>query len=126
KREFQRLTKERHLEKLAGAKALAREVSAIFDRVDVKTRPLGGDDLVELLREGLAPTAHTIEEIGATTIEVAPATASARALSLRERLFEKPIYWGDDHLRIGDRYFKVLSMKALPDATEFTLMEVFL
>jgi hypothetical protein len=125
RREFAQLSAKAHAEKLEEAQRLAEGVTSFLGRGDIKTRSLREPEIAELVAQQASPDRRALHDVGEDTVEVV-LPGVVRFLSRRERFFDAPISWTSDHVRIGSRFIKVLSLKALPDATHFTLTEAFL
>ena len=99
---------------------LGKIASNVLDRAGVRSRPTPPERLRSVffgaLNPGLPPAAARGGKNAVPVVDSAPGSD----------LFEVPIVWADDHVRIGRRYHKVLTLGRLPDATEFTMMEAFL
>ena len=117
RKEFMQGSETMHRRKLAEARDLTDKVRQALNvctpTASLVLRPLSGAAIVETLHATLhAGQNHT------------PSPASAH-MTLREQLLTQSISYDVDHVRIGNSYTQVLTLKDLPATTRFTDMETF-
>ncbi len=116
-KEFAQNSEKTHQRKLAEVKELAERVRQTLDMrtstASLALLPLSGKAIIETLYATLNHGAS-----------YAPPPGSLN-MTLREQMLTQSISYDVDHVRIGDFYTQVLTLKDLPDTTRFTDMEAF-
>jgi type IV secretory pathway VirB4 component len=124
RRDFQALSEAEHGRRWERAKALARSAARFFKQADVLASPLSGEAMEAVFSQNLnpgwmpPPPVHIPEGL--------PSHAVLALTSRRERLFRASFQATRDGVCLGKQFAKVLTLKTLPDATYFSLMEAVL
>ena len=114
-KEFAEMSCQVHAEKIEALGQLSRTVVGVLSRAGLVTRPLTSRQIWRKYFDALNPDATAMPRV----------PSSREFMSPREWLMQSPIDWQTDSVRFGKRWHKVLSLKSLPDETQFTMMETF-
>ena len=117
-RDFQTFDEAAHTHRLQQTEARFSSVRRTLARAGLSSKTLSEDEVLAAFSQAIAP--------GLLPLRVPDLLRYRRRLSPREMFFRSPLSVTEQGLRLGSVFAKVLSLKSLPEATHFGLMDAFL
>jgi type IV secretory pathway VirB4 component len=125
-RQFVQISEQIHIQRVAAAKELADAVRSALESAGIGSEPLSTAQLWGLLARGINPSRQAVPLPPSGSAAEEPVNpVHIDPLSPRDRLLQSEIRWEDGHVQVGNRFYKVLTLKAVPEHTRFTMMEIF-
>jgi hypothetical protein len=125
-KEFRQVTENTHKARLALLEELEPKVLSLLEGAGVSARALKENELVELFWRLLNPGQILPEycrEVDKLPKELLRHYRKLRVHTIREFLMRAEMEWDRHHIKVGDLFYKVLTLRDLPPETVFAQAE---
>lgn len=126
-REFRKITQRSHKSKTRKTDDAAARAAQMLQNAGIRTVALTEDETLDLYWSMLNPE---LDRMAPTRTPDRPQQLARQAerlqlRTIREYLLQSNLDWNKNHLQVGGRFCKVLTLSDLPDKTSFMDVELF-
>jgi hypothetical protein len=128
-RAFRKFTEAEHRKRVGRLRDLSDKVCSVLQTAGIGSTLLGEQQILEQFYKQLNPDKkhqpHFARRPELLPEAMRKANRNLRALTVREYLMQTDMQWHADCLRIGNQYYQVLTLRDLPERTQFADVELY-